>query len=98
MKISTVEYMKNWSYTAKWVRNWSRRQGSSNDNSCIGPPKLVIYRSKYAEFNFLGIPKRKQFLLFAQISYLQKQGEVGVGRLVVIAVVRNLQIYTYRVV
>jgi len=35
MKIFTVEYMKNGSYTAKWVPNWSRWLGWSNDNFCI---------------------------------------------------------------
>jgi len=62
MKIFTVdllENMKNWSCTAKWVPNWSRWLGWTNDNSGIVPPTVVVDPSKCAEFNPLGMPKSK---------------------------------------
>ena len=70
--------MNSWLHTATWMPNWSGWLGWSNNNSCIGPPPVVINPSKCAELNPLGIHKSNKFLLFAQKSYRQKT-EGGVG-------------------
>jgi len=76
MKIFTVEYMKNWSYTAKWVPNWFRLLGS-NDNFCIGPPTVVVDPSKCAEFYPLGTPKSKYFFYFLRKKVIHEKRKGG---------------------